>query len=92
MFKILNPVNGGNPFCSDKRAARYLRQGRAVLAREFVIRFVETDHRHKKAEMTALEAQLCVGYDVQVNSGRLTQRQAKGIPFAGYIGRMGLSA
>lgn len=92
MFKILNPVNGGNPFCSAKRAAKYLRQGRAVLVREFVIRFVEADHRHKKAAKTAAEVERCIGYDVTVGAGCLTQRQAKGIPFAGYIGRMGLSA
>lgn len=92
MYKILNPVNGGNPFISPKRAEKYIRQGRAELVREFVIRFVDQDHRHKKAEMTSLQAAQCCGYDVATGVGILNQRQARGIPFAGCVGRMGLSA
>lgn len=83
VFAILNPLDGGNAFCTDKRAQKYIRQGRAVLVRHFTIRFVESDHRHRAAHISAEEAARRVQYDRVIENGFIARRQTKGIPFIG---------
>ena len=83
VFSIINPVDGGNAFCTDKRAEKYIRQGRAVLVRRFAIRFVESDHRHRAAQISAEEAGRRVAYDRVIENGFIARHQTKGIPFIG---------
>jgi hypothetical protein len=90
LVTVLNGING-LARTSFKRAHRFVRQGRAIQVSESVIRMVTTDHRHKSA-ISADERQRRIDYDITVNSGGLTQRQAKGIPFAGSVARLGLPA
>lgn len=85
MFAIQNPVNGGNAFCTDKRAQTYIRQGRAVLVRQFTIRFIESDHRHRAAQISAEEAARRVQYDRIIERGFITVREAKKLPFVGNV-------
>lgn len=85
MFSIQNPLDGGNAFCTDKRAQKYIRQGRAVLVRQFAIRFVESDHRHRAAQISAEEAARRVQYDRIVERGFITVREAKKLPFVGNV-------
>lgn len=85
MFSILNPTDGGSSFCTDKRAQKYIRQGRAVLVRQFMIRFVESDHRHRAAQVSAEEAARRVQYDRVIERGFITIREAKGLPFVGNV-------
>lgn len=80
MFKILNPVNGGHPFCGPARAAKYIRQGRAILVRELVIRFVEQDHRHVSAVVSNDEKERRMNYDIASETGVASALQLAGIP------------
>jgi len=43
--RILNPGSGAE-FTSAKRAIKYVKEGRARVAGEFAIEFLETDRRH----------------------------------------------
>lgn len=50
--QILNPVADGRDSTSLAHARRYERQGRARFISEFIIEFVEADHRHQAAQET----------------------------------------
>jgi hypothetical protein len=43
--RIINPGHGPK-FTSPKKAIKYVKEGRAVIAGDFAIRFVESDRRH----------------------------------------------
>lgn len=84
-IRILNPVAGGSPFCTDKRAERFIRSGRAVRV-GVAIRFVESDHRHHSAQnsqasaISTAEANMRAGYDVDVETKPATLAQISGLP------------
>lgn len=91
---VLNPNPGGQPFTSLNSAKRYVRRGDAyweVLNKS--ISFLSTV-RTESAKRSAVETLALTtrrNYDKTVKDGPvITQRQAKGLPFAGNIRRLGL--
>lgn len=85
-IRVLNAA--GKPFMGPSHAERLVRQGLAVRVSDHVIKMLAKP----RAPLDAAEANRRAKYDGAVWSGCLNQRQAKGIPFAGDLGRMGLSA
>ena len=45
-IKITNAPTGWNPFCSEDRADRYIKQGRAIRTSRFHIRLLPEHHAH----------------------------------------------
>lgn len=86
--RILNHLPGGRAVCGHKHALRYLKQGRAVLHAGTqkdpqVIRFIESDHRHKKAAFTLAELLQHRNYDHGARNGVASIEQIQGLPVAG---------
>ena len=85
--KILNPFPCSSGFTSDKRAQKYISSGMAERVGRNAIRFLGCHQTESAAISHTLG-----GYDKAAHAGQLTQREAKHLPFAGDISRMGLSA
>ena len=69
-----------------------MRQGRAEVVSKHVIRMIAKDYRHRTVIVSAEEAERRMQYDIASETGRINQKQAMGIPFAGNIRRLGLAA
>ena len=85
-IRVLNAA--GKPFMGPSHAERLVRQGLAERISDHVIKMLAKP----RAPIDSEELERRNKYDGAVGSGCLNQRQARGIPFAGDVGRMGLSA
>lgn len=76
-LKVLNPIPGGATHISYRRAARYIRAGRAELIKGGLLRFREDHHANRAA---AAQRHTCGGYDRGVRNGIATDEQLAGVP------------
>lgn len=91
---ISNPTPGGHAFTSFSRARKAVKRGDAEwIVHNRSIRFLITPRTEavKRSAVETLAAVTRRAYDKTVSEGRvLTQREAKSIPLAGNVRRMGL--
>lgn len=91
-FRVLNPLPGGREFTTNKRAIRAVEAGIAVFCGKNGIRFVGKEGDNERVNQMLQQMRTGAAYDRAVATRTLRQREAKHLPFAGDISRLGIPA